>query len=109
MDVMSKGAMKGLGGAKPLVKGGVVWHFGPIYVALTASKYIQLVVGEERPEVHGLRIVQGVHREACHIHIAKSEAMWVQGTGKGVAKGLVCRKQYQPGGSGMVTREGGGH
>jgi len=95
MDIMGKGATKGLWGPEPLMKGGVMGHFGPIYVAFAASKYIQLVVGEESSEVHGL------------IRIAKAETMWARGMGKGVTKSLACRKQYRPGGSGTGTREGG--
>ncbi len=107
MDIMGKGATKGLWGPEPLMKGGVMGHFGPIYVAFAASKYIRLVVGKESSEVHGLGIVQGVHRETSHIRIAKAETMWARGTGKGVTESLACRKQYWPGGSGTGTREGG--
>jgi len=47
MDVVGEGATKGLWGTEPLMKGGIMRHFGPIYVAFAASKYIQLVGGKE--------------------------------------------------------------
>jgi len=47
MNIVSEGTTECLWRPKPLVKGGVVRHFGPVEVTFAASEHIQLMMSEE--------------------------------------------------------------
>jgi len=57
------------------MEGRVKGHFLPINIALATRKNINLVVGEERSELHSLGVVEGIDWEARHIRVTETKAV----------------------------------
>jgi len=75
MDIVSGRAAKSLRGAEPFMEGRVKGHFFPIYIALATREDINLVVSEERSEIHSLGVVEGIDWEARHVRVAEMKTV----------------------------------